>query len=220
MAGRLSPVPWLQEITAAGIPLANGRLYTYLAGTSTEVAVYTDAALTIAHTNPIILDASGRPPSAIYLTPGVAYKYILNDSADVLVRSQDNIAAADLAAEIDFGGSLHVYEDVVAADVYTDLPDSWDKEIDGEAAGVSVHFEINCRAQDATVVTITCRLFNITANAAVTGSEVAVVNPGNTRTRGVTVAQFSLATGTNRYKAQIKRSVNTTGVAARARAYT
>ena len=218
MAGRLSPVPRLVFADANGAPYNAGKLYTYTAGTNDLVSTFTDAALAVANANPVILDSRGS--CVVFLTPGVSYKFKLDTSADVTVFTQDNIAAADLAAEIDFGGSLNLYEDTLAADTYGDLPDSWDKEIDGEAAGLSVHFEINCRAQDATVVTITCRLFNITANAAVTGSEVAVVNPGNTRTRGVTVAQFSLATGTNRYKAQIKRSVNTTGVAARARVYT
>lgn len=43
-----------------GNPLAAGLVHTYIPGTTTPVATYQDAALSILNTNPITLDASGR----------------------------------------------------------------------------------------------------------------------------------------------------------------
>lgn len=74
-----------------GVPLSGGKLYTYAAGTTTPKAAYTDYTGATPHTNPIILDAAGRPPSEIWLTFGDAYKFILKDSNDTLVGTFDNI---------------------------------------------------------------------------------------------------------------------------------
>ena len=74
-----------------GVPLSGGKLYTYAAGTTTPKAAYTDYTGAQAHTNPIILDAAGRPPSEVWLTFGDAYKFILKDSNDTLVGTFDNI---------------------------------------------------------------------------------------------------------------------------------
>ena len=74
-----------------GVPLTGGKLYTYAAGTTTPKAAYTDYTGATPHTNPIILDAAGRPPSEVWLTFGDAYKFILKDSNDTLVGTFDNI---------------------------------------------------------------------------------------------------------------------------------
>jgi hypothetical protein len=76
-----------------GNPLAGGKLFSYLAGTTTPEATYTTSAGNVAHTNPIILDAAGRVPSGeIWLTNGVLYKFVLNTSANVLIATYDNIS--------------------------------------------------------------------------------------------------------------------------------
>lgn len=80
-----------------GIPLANGRLYTYLAGTNTLAATYTTSSGSIANANPVSLNASGRPVSAggslveIWLTEGTAYKFILKDLSGAQIWSYDNL---------------------------------------------------------------------------------------------------------------------------------
>lgn len=76
-----------------GNPLAGGKLFSYLAGTTTPEATYTTSAGNVAHQNPIILDAAGRVPSGeIWLTNGVLYKFVLNTSANVLIATYDNIS--------------------------------------------------------------------------------------------------------------------------------
>ncbi len=117
----------------------------------------------------------------------------------------------------DLGGSLSVYQGTTA-DTWQDLADGWLAEISGlNRSNVVVAFEVVARAADATPVTITLRLFDVTLGAAIAGSEVVIVNPGNVPTRGKSGAITLTATGINVYKAQIKRSVTTVQVAGRAR---
>lgn len=66
-----------QFINASGAPLASGAVYLYQAGTSTPVTSYQDPALTIANTNPIILDSNGM--ASIWLAPG-NYREVVADS--------------------------------------------------------------------------------------------------------------------------------------------
>lgn len=75
-----------------GNPLAGGKIYTYLAGTTTNTPSYTTSAGNVAHTNPIVLDAAGRVPSGeIWLTSGISYKFAVYTSVNVLVGTFDNI---------------------------------------------------------------------------------------------------------------------------------
>jgi len=74
-----------------GTVLAGGKIYTYLAGTSTPKATYTTSAGNIAHSNPIVLDSSGRVPGGeIWLTAGL-YKFAVYTSASTLIATYDNI---------------------------------------------------------------------------------------------------------------------------------
>ena len=94
MAVNLSPVGGVagQFFTNNGTPLSGGKIFTYAAGTTTNQATYTSASGAIAHTNPIILDSAGRVPSGeIWLTDGLAYKFVIKDSTDVLIGTYDNV---------------------------------------------------------------------------------------------------------------------------------
>ena len=75
-----------------GNPLSGGKLFTYLAGTTTPIAVYTSEAANIAHPNPIILDSAGRVPTGeIWLKEGDAqyYKFVVSTSANVVLNTYD-----------------------------------------------------------------------------------------------------------------------------------
>lgn len=80
----------------SGNVLTGGKIYTYSAGTTTPLATYTTSAGNVPHSNPIILDASGRVPSGgeIWLTPNVLYKFIVRDANDVLIATYDNVTGA------------------------------------------------------------------------------------------------------------------------------
>ena len=79
-----------------GNPLSGGKIYTYQAGTTTPLTTYTTNSGTIAHTNPIVLDAAGRVPSGgeIWLTLGIGYKFVVKTSAEVLIATYDNIPSS------------------------------------------------------------------------------------------------------------------------------
>jgi len=95
MSVNLSPVAGAaaQFLDNAGNVLTGGKLFTYLAGTTTPAAVYTDSTGTAFHANPIILDAAGRVPAGgeIWLSDNINYKFVLKDANDVLIATWDNI---------------------------------------------------------------------------------------------------------------------------------
>jgi hypothetical protein len=94
MAVNLSPVGGVaaQFFTNSGAVLTGGKIFTYAAGTTTPQATYINASGSTPHSNPIILDASGRVPSGeIWLTDGLLYKFLLKDANDVLIGTYDNI---------------------------------------------------------------------------------------------------------------------------------
>jgi hypothetical protein len=100
MAVFLSPIGgagW-QFFNNDGTVLAGGKLYTYAAGTSTPKATYTTVAGNIAHTNPIILDSSGRVPSGQIWLLAQPYKFSIFTSTNVLIATYDNIYGAGAAA--------------------------------------------------------------------------------------------------------------------------
>jgi len=74
-----------------GLPLAGGKLYTYVAGGTTPAATYTSSSGTTPHANPIILDSAGRVPSEVWLTTSASYKFILKTAANVEIWTKDNI---------------------------------------------------------------------------------------------------------------------------------
>jgi hypothetical protein len=70
-----------QYLDANGDPLSSGKLFFYEAGTTTKINTYSDAALSSANTNPIILDSAGRPSVEIFLAAD-DYKVVLAPSTD------------------------------------------------------------------------------------------------------------------------------------------
>lgn len=98
MAVNLSPVggAGAQFFTNNGVILSGGKIYTYLAGSTTPAATYTTSAGTpgTEHTNPIVLNAAGRVSSGgeIWLTQNIVYKFLLKDANDVLIATYDNIS--------------------------------------------------------------------------------------------------------------------------------
>jgi hypothetical protein len=101
MAVFLSPVGGVaaQFFTNTGAVLTGGKLYTYAAGTTTPQVSYTTNAGNVARTNPVVMDAAGRVPDGgeIWITSS-PYKFVLKDSADVLIATYDNISGIGAAS--------------------------------------------------------------------------------------------------------------------------
>lgn len=90
----LSPLFNGVQVFAQGTntPLSGGFLNTYLAGTATPAATFTDSGGGTPNANPIQLGTDGRLPNEVWLTASTAYKYILTDSLGANPVSFDNIS--------------------------------------------------------------------------------------------------------------------------------
>lgn len=88
MAGTTIPAVPPQFFDDNGAIAAGFSLWSYEAGTTTLLATYSDVDLTVANTNPIVLDSAGR--ATIFLQ-GASYKFVLKDTDGVTVWTRDNV---------------------------------------------------------------------------------------------------------------------------------
>jgi hypothetical protein len=105
------------------------------------------------------------------------------------------------------GGDLSSF---ISDTTYTNLTTEWlEWEIDGtNLSGLSVYLEVNVKAHpdNSGTVTVSVQLFNVTTTAAVASSEVAVAALAAGARAHSKSSAITLATGINKYKAQIKTS--------------
>jgi len=121
MAVNLSPVGGVaaQFFDNDGNVLSGGKIYTYAAGTSTPATVYTSSNGSIAHSNPIVLDSAGRVPTGeIWLTDGINYKFVLNNSIGTLIGTYDNISGIN-SNFISFTNSQEIQTATAGQTVFT-----------------------------------------------------------------------------------------------------
>lgn len=85
----LSPMPLLRTYDNSGNLAIGGKIYTYVAQTSTPIATYTDSGAMSMNTNPIILDSRGE--CQIWVDPTLSYRYEAFDINNVPLWTQDNI---------------------------------------------------------------------------------------------------------------------------------
>lgn len=102
MAQGVMPIPKPSFVDQNGVPVSQGKLCTYAAGTSTPQATCADNQLSAgacvnANSNPVLLDSAGR--ATVYLT-AAAYKFTLltagsdnTCSTGTQVWTQDNVSA-------------------------------------------------------------------------------------------------------------------------------
>lgn len=94
-----SPVGNDQTFDANGDPLTGGKIWTYLAGSSTPAATYTDDTGSTPQSNPIELNSLGYPTlGAIWLTGGISYKFVIQTAGLVTLRTIDNISGVNDAS--------------------------------------------------------------------------------------------------------------------------
>jgi hypothetical protein len=98
---------------ANGNPLAGGKVYAYIAGTTTLQATYSNQSGT-ENTNPIILDASGF--CSLWLDPTLAYKFVVKDSNDVTQYTVDQVTSAGLTGAPGWNSTSSYDEGSIVAD--------------------------------------------------------------------------------------------------------
>jgi len=81
--------PFVKAIDVNGDPISGAKLATFFAGTTTPIAVYTDSALTIPHTNPVIANSRGEFDQ-IFLS-NAEHRLILSDASDAQIAIYENV---------------------------------------------------------------------------------------------------------------------------------
>lgn len=84
----------------SGNPLAAGKVYTYYAGTTTQVELFTSHDKSTSATNPLILDGYGK---AQVWADG-RYKFVVKTSADVILYTLDNLIYGFDDSQLIWGG--------------------------------------------------------------------------------------------------------------------
>lgn len=88
MATRLVPNLRTKYFDQNGAPLAGGLLHSYVAGTSTPLATYTDVTGLTPNSNPVVLDANGE--ADVWISTAI-YKFVLTDSLGVVQWTEDQV---------------------------------------------------------------------------------------------------------------------------------
>jgi hypothetical protein len=100
------PYAKVQFFDRNGKPLAGGKLYTYVAGTTTPKTTYSSAS-GAANLNPVILDSAGR--AQVWLDATTSYKFVLKDRNDVEQWTVDSVT--------DYGGQYAAGTTELSGDV-------------------------------------------------------------------------------------------------------
>jgi len=98
MSVSLSPLFNTQTVTENGAPAVGWTVTTYQAGSSTPLPTFTDSSGATPQSNPMVLDSLGLPAlGQVWLTSGVAYKFVLADASGVVKRTEDNVTGVPSA---------------------------------------------------------------------------------------------------------------------------
>jgi len=91
MAINLMPTIKQQYLNNNGFPLAGGKLFSYVAGTSNPADTYSDSNGTL-NSNPVILDERGE--ADVWLSSALSYKFVLKDVDDTVIYTVDNVTGS------------------------------------------------------------------------------------------------------------------------------
>ena len=101
-------------------PRSGAKLYSYIAGTNTPVALYREIQLNTAHANPVVADSNGVFPP-VYRDTTVDYKLVLRDSSDVDIWTIANASELQEISEFPYATSLANIGDMMASNNLSDL---------------------------------------------------------------------------------------------------
>lgn len=102
------PLPnW--QTSADGATLASGaKIYFWVPGTSTPRTPFSDTALTVPTSNPVILNASGWPETNIYLSSELAYEYEVKSADDATTYKARTLIPANATGGVSASSVLSV----------------------------------------------------------------------------------------------------------------
>lgn len=99
----LCPITYIfQLFSDQGIVGAGYKINTYVAGSTTPVATYTDSTLTVPNANPIIAQSNGRLANEVWVPGGTIIKAVITDASGSPISGGtfDNLAAINDASNI------------------------------------------------------------------------------------------------------------------------
>lgn len=97
MSFKISPIGnFVQFVNSDGKPLSGGKIFTYISGSfSIKSPTWTDITGTVENSNPIVLNPSGRSPTAIWLDTELQYQFVLTKpDGTTVIASTDNVGSA------------------------------------------------------------------------------------------------------------------------------
>lgn len=189
MAVYLSPLGNEAQIDSNGDPLVGGKIYTYLAGTSTAATTYTDDSGGTPQANPIVLNANGLPDSPIWLTGGSSYKFIFKTSADATLRTVDDITGLNDPAQTTTISEWILYG---SAPTYISATSF---SVTGDQTGT---FQVNRRVKTTNTGGTIYSLISASSYSSGTGlTTVTVVNDSGTLDSGLSAVSYGLLSATS-----------------------
>lgn len=90
-----------QLYDASGNPYAGGKCYIYQTGTTTPLSLFSNEALSVAASNPLVADSAGIFPT-VYIAQ-TKFKAVFTTSADVTIKTVDPVYSIGLSDNIDGG---------------------------------------------------------------------------------------------------------------------
>lgn len=187
MSYYLAPIANEQQVDENGSPVSGGKLFTYIAGTSTPATTYTDDSGGTAQANPIILNSRGLPASPVWLQSGRSYKFVITDANDVVLQTIDDVTGINDPALV---GSADQWV------TYANAPSYISATSFSVAGDQTSLFQVNRRLRSAnTGGTI---YSTITASAFAAGiTTVTVVNDSGSLDSGLSQVSYALLSAIN-----------------------
>lgn len=214
MSFTLAPYTFWQQFDGAGDPLALGSISVYLAGTATPAITYSNSTGT-QNAWPVGLDSEGR--CVIYLDPAFSYKFVVKDSAGVVVPAgtQDLIAAVG-AGSAGLGEVFTFGSDSLATITQTSYPSgaTFDKLQPGSAvfaadsANLTGVYVLQVTGLMTTSGTLTVAIVDLSSGSPDTPLATATITSltGEVATSGAIT--FGLAGTVRQYGLKVKVSAN------------
>lgn len=157
----ISPLPIQAFLDNNGKQAVGAQLFTYAAGTTTKQPTYTSSSGATPNTNPVVLNARGE--AMVWLSPGIAYKFVLAPSTDTnpptnpywsvdnIVSSSGLVSVGGATGVILLGGGLSISGQTLSGTI----PRSYLSGLGLATAGSSATFSIAPgQATDSTNISV------------------------------------------------------------------
>jgi hypothetical protein len=93
---QVAPVPQQPFFDNTGAICSGCLLSTFVAGTTTPLATFSDSALSVQNANPLTLNAAGRNPNGGIYVSAATYKWVLQTPTGGPIYTQDNVPSPSL----------------------------------------------------------------------------------------------------------------------------